>query len=130
MSGFVIHGYNRRPLRSPIPGVSPMADGQASAAWTLDQALALYQLPLMDLLYRAADLHRQHFDPNQVQISTLCSIKTGACPEDCAYCPQSARYRTGLKAEKLMPLDQVLARAASAKANGATASPRSAGRGR
>ena len=97
-----------------------MADGQASAAWTLDQALALYQLPLMDLLYRAADLHRQHFDPNQVQISTLCSIKTGACPEDCAYCPQSARYRTGLKAEKLMPLDQVLARAASAKANGAT----------
>lgn len=97
-----------------------MADGHASAVWTVDQALDLYQLPLMDLLYRAAGVHRQHFDPNQVQISTLCSIKTGACPEDCAYCPQSARYKTGLKAEKLMPLDDVLERAAGAKAQGAT----------
>lgn len=97
-----------------------MADGHASAAWTVDQALALYELPLMELLYRAAQTHREHFDPNQVQISTLCSIKTGACPEDCAYCPQSARYKTGLKAEKLMPLDEVLSRAGAAKAQGAT----------
>lgn len=97
-----------------------MADGHASAVWTVDQALELYQLPLMDLLYRAAGVHRQNFNPNQVQISTLCSIKTGACPEDCAYCPQSARYKTGLKAEKLMPLDVVLERAAGAKEQGAT----------
>ncbi|MFX8661000.1 biotin synthase, partial [Acinetobacter baumannii] len=73
-----------------------------------------------DLLFRAQSVHRAHFDPNEVQLSTLLSIKTGACPEDCSYCPQSVRYDTGLKAEPLMPIDEVRQAAAAAKANGAT----------
>src|SRR6187399_318027 len=88
--------------------------------WTVPEALALFALPLNDLMFRAASLHRQHHDPNAVQVSTLLSIKTGACPEDCAYCPQSARYDTGLKAERLMSLESVLEKAQLAKANGAT----------
>ena len=88
--------------------------------WTVPEALALFALPLNDLMFRAASLHRQHHDPNAVQVSTLLSIKTGACPEDCAYCPQSARYDTGLKAERLMSLESVLEKAQLAKDNGAT----------
>ncbi len=88
--------------------------------WTRTEALALFELPFLDLVYRAATLHRQFQPANAVQVSTLLSIKTGACPEDCAYCPQSARYNTGLKAEKLMPLDAVVARARAARAAGAT----------
>lgn len=88
--------------------------------WSREEILALYELPLLELVYRAAGVHRQHFDPQAVQVSTLLSIKTGACPEDCAYCPQSAHYRTGLKAERLMSLDEVRAKAAQAKAQGAT----------
>src|SRR5690606_7100481 len=84
------------------------------------QVLALFDLPLHELLYRAQGVHRQHFDPGQVQVSTLLSIKTGACPEDCAYCPQSARYRTGLKAERLLPLEQVVEKARQARDSGAT----------
>ncbi|TAM11772.1 MAG: biotin synthase BioB [Nevskiaceae bacterium] len=93
---------------------------KVSTPWTLDAVLAVYDLPFTDLLLRAQTLHRQYFEPNQVQFSTLLSIKTGACPEDCKYCPQSAHYHTGLKAEKLMPLEQVKTAAAQAKANGAT----------
>lgn len=88
--------------------------------WTRDQVLALFDLPFHDLLYRAQAVHRAHFDPAEVQVSTLLSIKTGACPEDCSYCPQSARYRTGLKAERLLPLDQVVAKAKLARDSGAT----------
>ncbi len=88
--------------------------------WTREQALALFDLPFPDLLFRAQQAHRAHFDPGQVQVSTLLSIKTGACPEDCAYCPQSARYRTGLKAERLLPLEDVLARARQARDAGAS----------
>jgi biotin synthase len=88
--------------------------------WTRDEALALFDLPFNDLLFRAQSLHRQHHDANEVQVSTLLSIKTGACPEDCAYCPQSARFDTGLKAEKLMALDAVVARARVAKESGAS----------
>ncbi len=88
--------------------------------WTRDQVAALFALPFNDLLFRAQTIHRQYFDPNQVQISTLCSVKTGACPEDCAYCPQSARYDTGLKREKLMAVENVIAEAKAAKAGGAT----------
>ena len=87
--------------------------------WTREEVTALFELPLMDLLFRAQTVHRQHHDPNSVQLSSLLSIKTGACPEDCAYCPQSARYKTGLKPERLMPLDQIVAAAEQAKANGA-----------
>jgi len=84
------------------------------------EALALFALPFNDLLARAHEVHRAHHDANAVQVSTLLSIKTGGCPEDCAYCPQSARYATGVKAEKLMSLDAVLEKARQAKAAGAT----------
>jgi biotin synthase len=80
----------------------------------------LFALPFPELMFRAQTVHRQHFDPRQVQISTLLSIKTGGCPEDCAYCPQSARYETGVRAEKLMQVDTVLAEATAAKKGGAS----------
>jgi biotin synthase len=88
--------------------------------WTQDEVLALFRLPFSDLLFHAQQVHRTHFDPNAVQISTLLSIKTGGCPEDCAYCPQSAHFETGVQAEKLMSKDAVLAAARRAKAAGAT----------
>ncbi|MBU6421227.1 MAG: biotin synthase BioB [Gammaproteobacteria bacterium] len=88
--------------------------------WALAEVQALFALPFNDLLFRAHSLYRRYFDPNSVQISTLLSIKTGACPEDCAYCPQSARYHTGLKAEKLMDVDEVVTQAKRAQASGAT----------
>lgn len=81
---------------------------------------ALHDLPMPDLLYRAATVHRQRWDPQAIQLCTLDSIKTGACPEDCAYCPQSARYDTGLKVEPLKAVGEVLKGAAEAKANGST----------
>jgi biotin synthase len=88
--------------------------------WTRAEVRALFALPFPDLIFEAQRIHRLHFDPREVQISTLLSIKTGGCPEDCAYCPQSARYATGVEAEKLMPLDTVLADARAAKAGGAS----------
>ncbi len=88
--------------------------------WTLDQIKALLAQPFNDLLFAAQSLHRQNFDPNAVQISTLLSVKTGACPEDCAYCPQSAKYDTGLERERLLPLSEVREAAQNAKSNGAT----------
>jgi len=88
--------------------------------WTLDQIKTLFEQPFNDLLFRAQIMHRENFDPNAVQISTLLSIKTGACPEDCAYCPQSAKYDTGLERERLLPLDEVRSAAMNAKQNGAT----------
>jgi biotin synthase len=88
--------------------------------WTREEVLALFDLPFPDLMFRAQSAHRQNFDPTEVQISTLLSIKTGGCPEDCAYCPQSARYDTGVAAEKLMALDAVLAEARAAKNGGAS----------
>jgi biotin synthase len=88
--------------------------------WTLDQIKTLFEQPFNDLLFRAQTTHRENFDPNAVQISTLLSIKTGACPEDCAYCPQSAKYDTGLERERLLPLDEVRSAAMNAKQNGAT----------
>ena len=88
--------------------------------WSRDEVEALFALPFNDLLFEAHSLHRQYFDPNQVQVSTLLSIKTGACPEDCAYCPRSTRYDTGLEAEKLMEVEKVLEQARAASASGAT----------
>lgn len=88
--------------------------------WTLAEVQALFALPFNDLLFRAHSVYRRHFNPNSVQVSTLLSIKTGACPEDCAYCPQSARYHTGLKAEKLMRVEDVVKQAQHARASGAT----------
>jgi len=88
--------------------------------WTKDEVRALFALPFNDLIFRAQSLHRKYFDAREVQISTLLSIKTGGCPEDCAYCPQAARYDTAVKAEKLMSLASVLREAVAAKAAGAT----------
>ena len=88
--------------------------------WTRDEVLALFNQPFNDLLFQAQVTHRQHFNPNEVQLSTLLSIKTGACPEDCKYCPQSARYDTGLEKEKLMAVEQVIEEAKAAKETGAT----------
>ena len=105
----------------------PLTPSQAAAAadatdarWRVADVVALYDLPFNDLLFRAQQVHREHFDANTVQLSTLLSIKTGGCEEDCAYCPQSVHHETGLKAEKLMDVEDVLAAAQVAKQNGAT----------
>ena len=88
--------------------------------WTTKQANELFSMPFFELLFQAQQIHRQHFDPQQVQVSTLLSIKTGACPEDCKYCAQSARYKTGLETERLMEVQQVLESAKKAKQAGST----------
>ena len=94
--------------------------GEARTDWELSDVEALFNLPLNDLLYAAQWVHRKNFDANTVQISTLLSIKTGGCPEDCAYCPQSIRYDTNVETENLMSLDEVRLAAREAKAAGAT----------
>ncbi|RYZ88942.1 MAG: biotin synthase, partial [Proteobacteria bacterium] len=83
--------------------------------WTKNEVTALFALPFNDLIFQAQSVHRAFFNANQVQVSTLCSIKTGACPEDCAYCPQSAHFDTGLEKEKLMAVEKVLEEARAAK---------------
>src|SRR5690554_8113751 len=88
--------------------------------WQRHEIEALFALPLFALLHQAHSTHRKHFDPTQVQVSTLLSIKTGACPEDCKYCPQSARYDTGLDKERLMEVEKVLEAAERAKSIGST----------
>jgi biotin synthase len=88
--------------------------------WTREEILAIYNSPALDLIYRAATVHREHNDPNEVQVCTLLSIKTGGCPEDCAYCPQAARYHTDVEAHRLLPTETVLAKAQEAKAQGST----------
>ena len=98
---------------SPQPNV-------AVSRWTVDDVMALYEMPLMDLLWRAQQVHRENFDPNAIQRSTLLSVKTGGCSEDCGYCSQSARYDTETERERLMPLDDVLNAARAAKAKGAS----------
>ena len=93
---------------------------EAQKKWTTSRVSELYELPFNDLLFRAHGIHRQHFDPNAIQLSTLLSIKTGGCPEDCGYCPQSARHETDVANEPLVPLEDVIAAAKAAKASGAT----------
>ena len=114
-------------MRNPITehnltGVASLAQclGAVRHDWTRAQVGELFALPFPDLIFRAQNVHRLHFDSCQVQISTLLSIKTGGCPEDCAYCPQSARYDTGVKAQRLMELDTVLREAQAAKSAGAS----------
>ena len=97
-----------------IPTQSPAESGLRND-WTLEEVADLYGQPFNDLLAEAHRIHRAHFDPNSVQVSTLLSIKTGRCPEDCAYCPQSVRYDTGLADHPLMPLEEV--RKAAQRAN-------------
>jgi biotin synthase len=88
--------------------------------WTKEEILSIYNKPMMELLYEAATVHRLHHDPNTVQVSTLLSIKTGGCPEDCGYCPQAARYHTDIEGNDLMPVQQVKAQALRAKASGSS----------
>src|ERR1700689_215844 len=88
--------------------------------WSLAEVQQLFALPFLDLVFRAHQVHRQFQTPNTVQVSTLLSIKTGACPEDCAYCPQSVRYDTGLEAQELMEVEEVVRRASAARQAGAT----------
>ncbi|WP_144636670.1 biotin synthase BioB [Bordetella genomosp. 13] len=105
-----------QPVAAPVrPQPAPAAD----AAWQVDDILALYDLPLPELLHRAQSVHRRHFAADTVQLSTLLSIKTGGCPEDCGYCPQSARYETGVPAQPLLPLEDVLQAARAARDSGA-----------
>lgn len=97
-----------------------MSEAPIRHDWTLEEVLALFARPFHELLYEAHGVHRRHHDPGQVQLATLLSIKTGGCPEDCGYCPQSARYDTGVNPHKLLDRETVLARARAAKAAGAT----------
>ena len=97
-----------------------MVSAEPRTDWTSEAVAKLFELPLNDLLFAAQWVHRQHFDPNAVQVSTLLSIKTGRCPEDCAYCPQSVRFETGLEVHDLMPLEEVQQAASNARAQGAT----------
>src|SRR5690554_1657497 len=115
------------PASRPMPRAPHPTDTQTLAAeapvrhdWTLEEIEALFALSFNDLLFHAQRVHRAHFDPNAVQVSTLLSIKTGACPEDCKYCPQSAHYSTGLSREKLMEIEKVVEQAEAAKAAGAS----------
>jgi biotin synthase len=96
------------------------AAAATSRCWSFDDAWAVYQLPFNDLLFRAQSTHRQHFDPNRVQLSRLLNIKTGGCPEDCGYCSQSSHHETGLAASKLMDAQAIVAEARKAKEGGAT----------
>lgn len=88
--------------------------------WSKEEIQNIYDSPVLELIYRAATVHREHHDPSEVQVCTLLSVKTGGCPEDCAYCPQAARYHTDVKVHKLMEVDEVLEKAKEAKVNGST----------
>ena len=103
-----------------IPAAAPAAAATPVTRWTTEAVQALLDLPLPELLFRAQTVHREHFDPTSVQLSTLLSIKTGGCPEDCAYCPQSKRFDTGVEDSALMQLGDVLGAAKAAKAAGAS----------
>ncbi len=109
------------PATAPTEVASPAGNsGEIRHDWTRRGVEALFALPFNDLLFKAQGIHRRYFDPNEVQVSTLLSIKTGDCPEDCAYCPQSTRYDTGLESETLMEVEKVLEQARAAAASGAT----------
>lgn len=97
-----------------------LAPVETEKRWSVAQIVELYELPFSDLIHRAQTVHRENFDPNAVQVSTLLSIKTGGCSEDCGYCPQAARYHTDVENEPLMPIDEVLAAARAAKESGAS----------
>lgn len=107
--------YNKPASKNQAEDIS----GNMRHNWNYAEVESLYQQPFNDLIYQAQTIHRQHFDPNEVQVSTLLSIKTGKCPEDCTYCPQSIRYETGLSYESLMEVKEVLEQAKKAKESGA-----------
>jgi biotin synthase len=107
-------------LESTVEFIRPATAKPAAERWTVAEIAELFELPFSDLMFRAQTVHREHFNPNAVQVSTLLSIKTGGCSEDCGYCPQSARYHTGVENEELLALDEVVAAARAAKENGAS----------
>jgi len=110
------------PVNNPVNDhAQPSADRPGAAPrWTVAAIEALFALPFNDLLFRAQQVHREHFDANAVQLSTLLSIKTGGCPEDCGYCPQAARYQTGVENQDMLSVDEVVAAARAAREHGAT----------
>ncbi len=105
---------------SSLAAVSASAQPVPARRWTVEEVLALYEMPLLDLIWRAQGVHREHFDANAIQRSTLLSVKTGGCSEDCGYCSQSARYDTETGRERLLPLDEVISAAKAAKDKGAS----------
>ncbi len=104
---------------APIAFAARPTPHAESATWSVAEIEALYSLPFLDLVFRAAALHREHFDPQRIQLSTLISIKTGGCPEDCGYCPQSVHHDTPVENQPMMTVDEVIAAARNAKENGA-----------
>jgi biotin synthase len=108
------------PMNMPMPRLSESPDTGVRHDWSRDEVRSLFELPFNELLYRAQTVHRRHFDPGAVQISTLLSIKTGGCPEDCGYCPQSVHYDTGLEPEALLDVEEVVTAARRAREAGAT----------
>lgn len=119
MSNAMPEVQNKKQSESKIASHEPVSN-TFRHDWRIEEINALFALPFNDLVFKAQSIHRQHFDPNHVQVSTLLSIKTGACPEDCKYCPQSARYDTGLEKERLLEIEKVIERAKEAKAAGST----------
>lgn len=107
-------------LKLNTTAVKNKAERKTVQRWTVEDIAALYEMPLNDLMFKAQTVHRENFDPNAVQVSTLLSIKTGGCSEDCGYCPQAARYNTEVGNEPLMPIDEVLKAAQAAKDSGAS----------
>jgi biotin synthase len=107
-------------MHTQVIHLPPSSRSQSPARWTTAQVEALFALPFADLMFRAQQVHREHFDPNAIQRSTLLSIKTGGCPEDCGYCPQSVRHDTGVTSQDLLPIEDVLAAARAARDAGAT----------
>lgn len=106
---------------SANPAITPFqTHSSVRHDWQLDEVQSLFEMPFNDLMFKAQSIHREHFDPNEVQVSSLLSIKTGSCSEDCGYCPQSARYDSDLTPEALMPVDKVLEAAQRAKHQGAS----------
>ncbi len=100
--------------------IKPRKDTANVETWSRQSIEELFNLPFNNLMFKAQEIHRQHFNPNEVQLSTLLSIKTGGCPEDCGYCPQSVHYDTGVEASKMLDVDEVKAAAIEAKKNGAS----------
>ncbi|MCL2523153.1 MAG: biotin synthase BioB [Betaproteobacteria bacterium] len=108
-------------MSATSPAAAPAVSTPSAAhRWTVAEVLALYEMPLMDLIWQAQSVHRQHFDANAIQRSALLSVKTGGCSEDCGYCSQSARHDTNLERERLMPVDEVVDAAKAAQAKGAS----------
>src|SRR6478736_991738 len=103
-----------------MPVTNTVPASARETAPTIAEVAEIYRTPLLELVFRAAEVHRRHHEPGEVQVCVLLSVKTGGCPEDCAYCPQAARYHTAVEAEPLMDVDAVLAAARRAKAGGAT----------